>query len=131
MSDFAKTIEHIKVLEAAGCTPFSPSIHLPTGNVHVLVKGMLGQVYKVHNPPVCHDSLIAWCGEIDQSFRKQEVMIATRPYTTTDDDGIVYWAWEIEEWKSYGKIIAEGEAPSQLAACLAFIEAVATRLGEE
>lgn len=125
MTDFTKTIEHIKVLEGADGPKWYEWCDLATG--YILIDQDVGEPSCsacgswVRNPPACHAAIITWCGEVRFWWASLDISNISNAFPM---DG--HWHAMID----IGSYLPMADN-TQLAACLALIEAVAGRLGEE
>lgn len=124
MTDFTKTIEHIKIIEKHGGPKIGSCYDLATGMVEA--KDDQGECAWYFCPQACHAAIIAWTGEMRAWWIKKP-KLGVRGSVATVTPSFDEWRFEL---RSKLKIVAGGYRPTQLAACLALIEAVAERLGE-
>ena len=131
MTDFKKTIEHIKVIEAAGCTPFPEHVDLDLQEIHVQSDESYESMAKVWGKcePACHAEIIAWYTELEDWFsltRRDDLIVIESCIDQPPAEKLFFVAQYFEGSEK----VMEKEFTTRFAACLALIEAVAGRLGE-
>lgn len=120
-NDSTKTIEHIKVIEGAGCTPFPEYVDLRDNTIQE--RDQFGNLIEsVTCLPACNDAIIAWLETVRTHYASLGWRMNHRPRVTK---GFVDWSLDIPNSDR-----VNGFEETTLAACLALIEAVADRLGE-
>lgn len=114
-----KLITSITIIESKGGPEFPEYCNLKTECVKAHVDELWSKELEwCHCPPACEYAVIAWAGEVRATVGKRIPMNIWF--------SVNIWWWEV----GYSGSFLGGKCITQLAACIALIEAVAKELGD-